>query len=49
MLTYLLIAAVAYVAGCFSHKWAAAAFKDATGKDAQAVADVAKSAVKQKV
>jgi hypothetical protein len=42
MLIYLLIAAVAYVAGAFSHKWAAAAFKDTTGLDAQAVADQAK-------
>lgn len=46
---YLLVAVIAYVAGCFSHKWAANAFKDATGKDAQAVADSAKAEVKSKV
>lgn len=46
MLTTILIAAVAYVAGCFSHKWAAAAFKDTTGLDAQDVANQAKDKLK---
>jgi hypothetical protein len=36
---YLLVGLVAYVAGCFSHKWAAAALQDTTGVDAQSVAD----------
>ena len=46
---YLVVAFIAYVAGCFSHKWAAAQFKDATGKDAQDVANAAKAEVKSKV
>jgi hypothetical protein len=41
MLT-VIVGIVAYVAGCFSHKWAAAAFKKATGKDAQDLANKAK-------
>lgn len=36
----------AYVAGAFSHKWAAAAFKDTTGLDAQDVANQAKDKLK---
>lgn len=47
MLVYLGIALIAYVAGCFSHKWAATAFKDATGKDPQAVADSVKAKIKE--
>jgi len=41
MFSLIAVAVIAYVAGCFSHKWAAAQFKDATGLDAQAVADKA--------
>lgn len=42
----IIAAIVAYAAGCFSHKWAAAAFKDVTGKDAQDLAIKAKSKLK---
>ena len=45
--SYAVVAIIAYIAGCFSHKWAAARFKDATGQDAQALADKAKKAVKK--
>lgn len=38
-MSYAIVAIIAYIAGCYSHKWAAAAFKDATGEDAQALAD----------
>jgi hypothetical protein len=47
MLTYLLVAAVDYVAGCFSHKWAAKAFYDGTGVSAQGLADQAKAKLKE--
>lgn len=42
MLTYALVAFVAYVAGCYSHKWAAKAFYDGTGVTAQSAADAVK-------
>lgn len=43
MLTYAVVAFAAYVAGCYSHKWAAKAFYDGTGLDAQKVADQTKN------
>lgn len=46
-MSYVIVAIIAYIAGCFSHKWAASAFKDATGKDPQAVADSVKAKIKE--
>lgn len=46
-MSYVIVAIIAYIAGCFSHKWAASAFKDATGKDAQAMADSVKAKIKE--
>lgn len=43
---YVLVGLVAYVAGCFSHKWAAKAFYDGTGISAQSVADKVKAKAK---
>lgn len=42
MIITALVAFVAYVAGCFSHKWAAAVFSKNTGYDAGGVAAAVK-------
>lgn len=46
MISYAIVAVIAYVAGAFSHKWAAAAFKSETGVTAQDVADKIKDSVR---
>lgn len=46
MLLTALIAFAAYVAGCFSHKWAAKAFYDGTGVTAQSAADAVQKNLK---